>query len=241
MGLMDFIKGELIDVIEWTDDSRDTLSYRFPDEDKAIKNGAQLIVRESQQVQFVYLGEFGDTFGPGKHTLTTDNIPVLTKLKSWKYGFNSPFKADVYYVNTRLFTGNKWGTANPIMMRDDDLGIVRVRAFGTFDFRIVDPKLFLKEVAGSDQNFRLDEFADTMRSRIVSVFADALASAQDSGVRRREPLQRARRGAAAAHQPGRSRRSTASRSPASSSRTCRCRRKSSRRSTSARAWRRSAT
>ena len=178
MGIMDFIKGELIDVIEWTDDSRDTLSYRFPDDDKAIKNGAQLIVRESQQVQFVYLGEFGDTFGPGKHTLTTDNIPVLTRLKSWKYGFNSPFKADVYYVTTRLFTGNKWGTSNPIMMRDDDLGIVRARAFGTFDFRIVDTKLFLKEVAGSDQNFRLDEFADTMRSRIVSIFADALASAK---------------------------------------------------------------
>jgi membrane protease subunit (stomatin/prohibitin family) len=97
-------------------------------------------VRESQQVQFVYLGEFGDTFGPGKHTLTTDNIPILTKLKSWKYGFNSPFKADVYFVTTRLFTGNKWGTANPIMMRDDDLGIVRARAFGTFDFKIVDPE-----------------------------------------------------------------------------------------------------
>jgi len=178
MGLMDFIKGELLEVIEWTDDSRDTLSFRFPDDDKAIKNGAQLIVRESQQVQFVYLGEFGDTFGPGKHTLTTDNIPVLTKLKSWKYGFNSPFKADIYYLNTRLFTGNKWGTSNPVMMRDDDLGIVRVRAFGTYDFKIVDPKLFLKEVAGSDQNFRLDEFADTMRSRIVSVFADALATAK---------------------------------------------------------------
>ena len=178
MGLMDFIKGELIDIIEWTDDSRDTLSFRFPDDDKAIKNGAQLIVRESQQVQFIYVGEFGDTFKPGKHTLTTDNIPVLTKLKSWKYGFNSPFKADVYFLNTRLFTGNKWGTANPIMMRDNDLGIVRVRAFGTYDFRIIDPKLFLKEVAGSDQNFRLDEFADTMRSRIVSVFADAQASAQ---------------------------------------------------------------
>ena len=178
MGLMDFLKGELIEIIEWTDDSRDTLSYRFPDNDKAIKNGAQLIVRESQQVQFVYIGEFGDTFGPGKHTLTTDNIPVLTRLKSWRYGFNSPFKADVYYLNTRLFTGNKWGTANPVMMRDNDLGIVRVRAFGTYDFRIVDPKLFLKEVAGSDHNFRLDEFSETMRSRIVSIFADALASAQ---------------------------------------------------------------
>jgi excisionase family DNA binding protein len=178
MGIMDFIKGELIEIIEWTDDSRDTLSFRFPDDDKAIKNGAQLIVRESQRVQFVYVGEFGDTFGPGKHTLTTDNIPILTKLKSWKYGFNSPFKADVYYLNTRLFTGNKWGTANPVMMRDNDLGIVRVRAFGTYDFRITEPKLFLKEVAGSDHNFRLDEFSDTMRSRIVSVFADALASAQ---------------------------------------------------------------
>ena len=175
---MDFVKGQLLEVIEWTDDSRDTLSFRYPDDDKEIKNGAQLIVRESQTVQFVYLGEFGDTFGPGKHTLTTDNIPVLTKLKSWKYGFNSPFKADIYFLNTRLFTGNKWGTANPIMMRDQDLGVVRIRAFGTYDFHIVDPKLFLKEVAGSDQNFRLDEFADTMRSRIVSIFTEALATAK---------------------------------------------------------------
>ncbi len=178
MGIMDFLRGELIEIIEWTDDSRDTLSFRFPDDDKAIKNGAQLIVRESQQAQFVYLGEFGDTFGPGKHSLTTDNIPVLTRLKSWKYGMNSPFKADVYFVNTRLFTGNKWGTANPIMTRDNDLGVVRVRAFGTYDFRIVSTPLFLKEVAGSDHNFRLNEFADTMRSRILSVFGDALASAQ---------------------------------------------------------------
>ena len=176
--IMDFLKGELLEIIEWTDDSRDTLSYRFPDDDKAIKRGAQLIVRESQVAQFVYVGEFGDTFGPGKHTLTTDNIPILTRLQSWKYGLESPFKADVYFLTTRLFTGNKWGTANPIMMRDADFGIVRARAFGTFDFKIVDPKLFLKEVAGSDQNFRLDEFADTMRSRIVSVFSDALASAQ---------------------------------------------------------------
>jgi excisionase family DNA binding protein len=178
MGVLDFLKSELIEIIEWTDDSRDTLSFRFPDDDKAIKRGAQLIVRESQVVQFVYLGEFGDTFGPGKHTLTTDNIPILTRLKSWRYGFESPFKADVYFLNTRLFTGNKWGTANPVMMRDEDFGIVRARAFGTYDFKIVDPKLFLREVAGSDHNFRLDEFADTMRSRIVSVFSDALASSR---------------------------------------------------------------
>ncbi len=178
MGLMDFIKGELIEIIEWTDDSRDTLSFRWPDDDKEIKNGAQLIVRESQIAQFVYLGQFGDTFGPGKHTLTTENIPVLTTLQGWKYGFKTPFKADVYYVNTRLFTGNKWGTTNPVMMRDNDFGIVRARAFGTYDFHITDPKLFLKEVAGSDQHFRLDEFADTMRSRIVSLFSEALAQAK---------------------------------------------------------------
>ena len=178
MGLMDYIKTQLIDIIEWTDDSRDTISWRFPDDDKEIKKGAQLIVRESQTAQFIYLGEFGDTFAPGKHTLTTDNIPVLTQLKSWKYGFESPFKADVYFVNTRLFTGNKWGTSNPIMMRDQDFGIVRLRAFGTYDFKVVDVKRFLKEVAGSDQNFRLDEFADTMRSRIVSVFSDAISTAK---------------------------------------------------------------
>src|SRR5256884_4787094 len=175
MGLTDFIRTQFIEIIEWTDDSRDTLSYRFPDDDKEIKRGAQLIVRESQCVQFVYLGQYGDLFGPGKYTLTTDNIPILTRLKGWKYGFESPFKADVYYLTTRLFTGNKWGTSNPVMVRDQDFGIVRLRAFGTYDFHIVDVPKFLKEVAGTDDHFRLDEFADVMRSRIVSVFSEALA------------------------------------------------------------------
>jgi excisionase family DNA binding protein len=178
MGLMDYLKTQFLEIIEWQDDSRDTISYRYPDLDKEIKNGAQLIVRESQVGQFVYLGQFGDTFKPGKWTLTTENIPILSTLKGWKYGLHSPFKADLYFVNTRLFTGNKWGTANPVMMRDPDLGIVRARAYGTYDFRVVDPKLFLREVAGTDDHFRLDEFADTMRSRIVSVFSDALASAK---------------------------------------------------------------
>jgi excisionase family DNA binding protein len=177
MGLIDYLRTQLLEIIQWDDDSRDTLSWRFPDQDKEIKRGAQLIVRESQVAQFIYLGQFGDTFGPGKHTLVTENIPILSTLKGWKYGFESPFKADVYYLNTRLFTGNKWGTANPVMMRDKDFGIVRVRAYGTFDFKIIDPKLFLKDVAGTDNQFRLDEFADTMRSRVVSVFTDALASA----------------------------------------------------------------
>jgi excisionase family DNA binding protein len=178
MAILDFIKKQFIDIIEWTDDSRDTLSYRFPDEDKEIKRGAQLIVRESQVAQFIYLGQFGDTFGPGKYDLVTDNIPILSDLKGWKYGLESPFKADVYYVITRVFTGNKWGTANPIMMRDQDFGIVRMRAYGIFDFKVVDPKLFLKEVAGTDDHFRLDEFADTMRSRVVSVFSEALAQSK---------------------------------------------------------------
>jgi excisionase family DNA binding protein len=178
MGLTDFLRSQFIEIIEWTDDSRDTLSYRFPDDDKEIKRGAQLIVRESQAVQFVYLGQYGDLFGPGKHSLTTDNIPILSRLKGWKYGFESPFKADVYYLTTRLFTGNKWGTSNPVMVRDQDFGIVRVRAFGTYDFRIVDAPKFLKEVAGTDNHFRLDEFADVMRSRIVSVFSEALAESK---------------------------------------------------------------
>src|SRR3978361_361405 len=178
MGLMDYLRGQLIEIIEWTDDSRDTISFRFPDNDAEIKRGAQLIVRESQAAQFIYLGEYGDTFGPGLHTLTTQNIPILTSLKSWKYGFNSPFKADFFCVTRSLFTGNRGGTSNPIMMRDTDFGIVRVRAFGTYDFRITDPKLFLKEVAGSDQHFRLEEFADTMRSRIVSLFSEALAQSK---------------------------------------------------------------
>jgi len=162
MGIFDFIKGQLLEVIEWSDDSRDTISFRFPDDDKAIKNGAQLIVRESQAAQFVYLGEFGDTFGPGKHRLTTDNIPVLTKLQSWKYGFESPFKVDIYFVNTRLFTGNKWGTANPVTVRDPDFGVVRIRAFGTYDFRIVQPALFLM-------------WSDTMTEPL---FATVLSAAQ---------------------------------------------------------------
>jgi excisionase family DNA binding protein len=175
---MDFIRGELIEILEFNDDSRDTISWRFPDSDREIKRGAQLIVRESQVAQFVYLGQFGDTYGPGKHSLVTDNIPILSTLRGWKYGFESPFKADCYFINTRLFTGNKWGTANPVMMRDQDFGVLRLRAFGIYDFRVVEPRLFLKEVVGTDQNFRVDEFAETMRSRLVSVFTDSLATAK---------------------------------------------------------------
>ncbi len=179
MSILNFLRSQAWEIIQWEEDeARDTLSIRWPDEDREIKRGAQLIVRESQIAQFMYLGQFGDLFGPGKHELVTDNIPLLCRLKGWKYGFESPFKADVYYVVTRLFSGNKWGTSNPVMLRDSDFGIVRVRAFGTYDFRIVHPQAFLREVAGTDHHFRLNEFQDTMRSRLVSVFSDALASAQ---------------------------------------------------------------
>ncbi len=177
MGLIDYLKTQFLEIIEWDDDSRDTISFRYPDMNKEIKRGAQLIVRPSQAAQFVYLGQFGDTFGPGQWTLSTANIPILTTLRGWKYGFESPFKADVYFVNTRLFTGNKWGTANPVMTRDPDLGVVRLRAYGTYDFRVVEPRRFLAEVAGTDGQFTVGEFADAMRSRMVSVFSDALASA----------------------------------------------------------------
>ena len=175
---MGYLKTQFLEIIQWQDDSRNTLSFRYPDEDKEIKRGAQLLVRESQVAQFVYLGQFGDTYGPGTWRLTTDNIPILSTLKGWKYGFESPFKADVYFLNTRLFTGNKWGTTNPIMLRDSDFGMVRVRAFGIFDFHVTGPKRFLKEVAGTDGHFLLDNFTQVMRSRIVSLFSDALALAK---------------------------------------------------------------
>jgi excisionase family DNA binding protein len=178
MGFMDFVSSQLIEIIEWADDSRDVLSHRFPDEDREIKRGARLVVRESQAAQFVYLGQFGDTFVPGTHTLSTDNIPVLTRLRGWKYGFESPFKADIYFVPTRLFAGNRWGTSNPIMMHDPDFGIVRVRAFGTYDFRVVDVRRFLRDVAGTDSEFTVDEFIGAMRARIVSIFSDALGAAR---------------------------------------------------------------
>jgi len=190
VGLRQFLGGELIEIIEWVDDSRDTLSFRFPDRDSAIKRGAQLIVRESQTVQFVYLGQFGDTFRPGKYLLTTDNIPILTRLQGWKYGLESPFKADVYFVTTRLVVGNKWGTANPVMVHDSEFGFVRLRAFGTYDFRVTNVPQFLKEVAGTDDHFTVGQFVETMRSRIVSAFSTALATSKvpalDAAARYRE-------------------------------------------------------
>src|SRR5690606_29493516 len=142
------------------------------------KNGAQLTVRESQVAVFVDEGQIADVFPPGMYTLTTQNLPILSTLKGWKHGFNSPFKAEVYFVNTKRFTDQKWGTKNPIMLRDSDFGIVRVRAFGTYSMRVKDAALFLKEVVGTNWEFTTQDIHEQCRSFLVSGFSDAVAESK---------------------------------------------------------------
>lgn len=178
MGIFDKIRGEFIDIIEWLDDSQDTIVYRFERQGNEIKHGAQLTVRESQVAVFVNEGQIADVFEPGRHVLITENMPIMTTLKGWKYGFNSPFKAEVYFINTKRFTDLKWGTKNPVMMRDADFGIVRVRAFGSYGFRVTDPAKFLKEIAGTDWQFTTDEISEHLRNQIVSRFGEATAAAK---------------------------------------------------------------
>lgn len=177
MGIWDLVKSELIDVIEWLDDSGDILVWRFPDQDHEIKMGAKLTVREGQAAVFVNEGQIADVFKPGLYTLNTQNLPVLTTLRSWKYGFESPFKAEVYFVNTRNFLDLKWGTQNPIMMRDKDFGVVRLRAFGTYGIRVVEPRAFMKEVMGTDGCFTTDEIEGQLRSMLVSELTALLGRA----------------------------------------------------------------
>lgn len=171
-------KAQFIDVIEWVDDTRNTLIWKFPRGDNEIKNGAQLIVRESQEAVFLHEGELGDVFKPGRHELTTNNIPVLTTLKSWKYAFDAPFKCDVYFVTTRQFLNIKWGTKNPIMLRDAEFGPVRLRAFGTFCFEIKDSGAFVKGIAGTMPNFTQDMIEGQLRDILCSRFADALGESK---------------------------------------------------------------
>jgi membrane protease subunit (stomatin/prohibitin family) len=178
MGLIDKLRNELIDIIEWLDDSRDTMVYRFPRYQNEIKMGAKLVVRESQTAVFINEGTIADVFQPGTYTLQTQNMPILSTLKGWKYGFDSPFKAEVYFVSTRQFTDFKWGTQNPIMLRDADFGMVRVRAFGAFAARVVDPAAFLRELVGTDPMFKTDEVGEFLRQMIVGRLAGALAAAQ---------------------------------------------------------------
>jgi membrane protease subunit (stomatin/prohibitin family) len=174
-GFIGRLLSQWIEVIEWLDSSSDTLVYRFPVNNQEIKMGAQLIVREGQAAVFVNEGQLADVFMPGHYTLSTQNMPILTMLKSWKYGFNSPFKAEVYFVNTRQFTDLKWGTANPIMMRDAEFGMVRLRAFGSYSIRIVDPAKFLKEVVGTEGLYQTDQISGQLRNLVVTQFTDALA------------------------------------------------------------------
>ena len=176
MGLVDKIRGEFIDIIEWTDDTRDTIVWRFPRHDNEIKMGAKLTVRESQTAVFVNEGQIADAYTPGMYTLQTQNMPILSTLKGWKYGFNSPFKAEVYFVNTRQFTDLKWGTQNPVIVRDPEFGVVRLRAFGAYSVRVVDAQRLLRELAGTDPQFRTEEVSEYLRQMIVSRLGPALAT-----------------------------------------------------------------
>ena len=174
MGLFDWLSDQFIDVIEWTDSSHDTMVYRFDRHDNEIKYGAKLIVRESQIAVFVNEGEIADILEPGTYELETKNIPILTSLQHWDHGFNSPFKAEVYFVNTKRFTDLKWGTKNPIMVRDPEFSMVRLRAFGTYEIRVEDPKVFLQEIVGTDGHFTTDEIDAQLTNLIVSKFAAIL-------------------------------------------------------------------
>jgi len=174
MGLWDKLKAELIDIIEWLDDSSDTIVYRFERYQNEIKNGAQLTVRESQAAVFINEGKLADVFGPGRYQLTTENLPVLATLKGWKYGFNSPFKAEIYFVNTKQFRDQKWGTPNPITLRDPDFGMVRVRAFGNYSYRVTDPAKFIREIAGTEKEFTTDEIAGQLRTMTITRFTTAI-------------------------------------------------------------------
>jgi membrane protease subunit (stomatin/prohibitin family) len=178
MGLWDKIRGELIDIIEWTDDTRDTMVYRFPRYDNEIKYGAKLIVRESQAGAFVNEGRLADVFAPGTYTLETQNMPILSTLRGWKYGFSSPFKAEVYFVSTRAFTGQKWGTKNPIMLRDAEFGPLRLRAFGTYGLKVSDPAAFLRQFVGTEGRFTVEELGDQLRDMVVARFADILGESK---------------------------------------------------------------
>ncbi len=177
MGFWDKIFGEFIDVIDWLDESNDTLVYRFERYNNEIKYGAKLTVRQAQAAVFVNEGEIADVLGPGIYELTTKNLPILTTLQHWDHGFNSPFKAEVYFCNLRRFTDLKWGTKNPIILRDKEFGAVRLRAFGTYEIRIEDPAKFIREIVGTNGHFSVEDISNQLRNIIISRFTDIVASA----------------------------------------------------------------
>jgi membrane protease subunit (stomatin/prohibitin family) len=179
MGIFDKLSHEFIDIIQWTEPAQnDILAYRFPRYQNQIKNGAQLTVREGQMAVFINEGQIADVFKPGMYTLTTQNLPILSTLKGWKYGFNSPFVAEVYFISMRQWTDQKWGTQNPIMMRDAEFGAVRVRAFGSYAFHVADPATFLKQLVATDPEMETYEISNQLRNTIVSRFVDALAQSK---------------------------------------------------------------
>lgn len=176
MGILDKLLGEFVDVIEWTDDSQNTMVYRFERYGNEIKYGAMLTVRESQTAILVNEGRIADVFEAGLYQLETRNMPIMTTLESWPHGFSSPFKAEVYFINIRRFTDLKWGTKNPIMLRDKEFGPVRLRAFGTYTLKITEPQLFLKEIVGTGGQFQTGDIADQLRNLIVARFGDILGA-----------------------------------------------------------------
>ncbi len=175
MGIFDFLKGEFIDVIHWVDDSRDTMVWRFEREGHEIKYGAKLTVREGQSAVFVHEGQLADVFTPGMYMLETNNMPIMTTLNHWDHGFQSPFKSEIYFVNTTRFNDLKWGTKNPIICRDPEFGPVRLRAFGSYSVRVVDPARFLTEIVGTDGEFTMDEISYQVRNIIVQEFSRIVA------------------------------------------------------------------
>ena len=176
MSIFDFLSGEFIDVIQWTDDTRDTLVWRFEREGHEIKYGAKLTVREGQAAVFVHEGQLADVFTPGLYLLETNNMPVLTTLQHWDHGFRSPFKSEIYFINTTRFGNLKWGTKNPIILRDPEFGPVRIRAYGTYTVRVGDPARFLVEIVGTDGEFTMDEISYQIRNIIVQEFSRAIAN-----------------------------------------------------------------
>jgi len=174
MTLRDFIQGELIDIVEWLESSTDAMAWRFDRPDNEIKNGAKLIVRPGQLALFVEQGTVADVFQPGSHELATKNLPLLSKLRGWKYGFESPFKAEIIFVSTRQFTNLKWGTKTPVMTRDPELGAIRLRAYGTYAMRVRDAESFVRELVGANSSFTIGQISDQIRDMVASRFGELL-------------------------------------------------------------------
>jgi membrane protease subunit (stomatin/prohibitin family) len=182
MGIFNTLRNELIDIVEWIDDGKHTLVWRFPRYQNELKNGAQLIVRPGQVAVLVDQGKLADSFEPGRYELHTANLPILSTLRGWKYGFESPFKAEVYFVSTRTLSDLKWGTPNPIMLRDPEFGPIRLRAFGNFTLHTIDPKALLRELVGTDGIFEAEAVSELLRSLIASAFADLLGESHISAL-----------------------------------------------------------